>query len=157
MALCRFRRQAPANVALLVAAVSLSALPLATSLQAAGGGRRTCGCLRERAGRGGKAASAGPPPQRLRGCEPHAPQLHQRLRGGGDEAGDYYTILGVERGASGDEVKKAYRKLALKLHPDKNPDNRELAEAQFKRLGEAYEVLSDPGKRSGYDQYAPPR
>ena len=103
------RRQAPLDVALLVAALSFLALPLATSLQAADGGR-TCGCLREWAGRGGKAASGRLSPlQRLRGCDPHAIQLPLRLRGGGVEAGDYYTILGVERGASGDEVKKAYR------------------------------------------------
>jgi DnaJ-class molecular chaperone len=62
-------------------------------------------------------------------------------------------VLGVKRGCSADDVKKAYRKLALKLHPDKNPNSREQAERQFKVLSEAYEVLSDDNKRAMYDQY----
>lgn len=66
---------------------------------------------------------------------------------------DYYEVLGVSRGADGEQIKKAYRKLALKWHPDKNLDKRELAEANFKRLSAAYEVLSDPQKRQIYDQY----
>lgn len=65
---------------------------------------------------------------------------------------DYYTILGVERNASKSEIKKAYRKIAKKYHPDKNPDNKE-AEAKFKEAAEAYEVLSDSKKRKMYDQY----
>lgn len=64
---------------------------------------------------------------------------------------DYYEVLGVDRGASGDDVKKAYRKLAVKFHPDKNPGDKE-AEERFKELGEAYEVLSDSQKRAAYDQ-----
>jgi curved DNA-binding protein len=64
---------------------------------------------------------------------------------------DYYKILGVERKASEEEVKKAYRKLALKYHPDRNPDDKQ-AEEKFKEINEAYQVLSDPEKRSRYDQ-----
>lgn len=65
---------------------------------------------------------------------------------------DYYEILEVERGASAEEIKKAYRKVALKYHPDRNPDNKQ-AEDKFKEAAEAYEVLSDPDKRKRYDQY----
>jgi molecular chaperone DnaJ len=65
---------------------------------------------------------------------------------------DYYNVLGVERNASQDDVKRAYRKLALKYHPDKNQGNKE-AEEKFKIAAEAYEVISDPAKRQRYDQY----
>lgn len=68
---------------------------------------------------------------------------------------DYYKILGVPRGASDEEVKKAYRKLARKYHPDLNPGNAE-AEAKFKELTTANEVLSDPEKRKNYDQFGDP-
>jgi curved DNA-binding protein len=63
---------------------------------------------------------------------------------------DYYKIIGVERTAGADEIKKAYRKLAMKYHPDRNQGNKQ-AEDQFKEINEAYEVLSDPQKRSRYD------
>lgn len=65
---------------------------------------------------------------------------------------DYYEILGVSRDASQDEIKKAYRKTAIKFHPDKNPDNPE-AEDQFKEAAEAYEVLSNTEKRQRYDRF----
>src|SRR5512142_102721 len=67
---------------------------------------------------------------------------------------DYYKVLGVERNASQDEIKKAYRKLALQYHPDRNPGNKE-AEEKFKEAAEAYEVLGDADKRQRYDRFGP--
>lgn len=67
-------------------------------------------------------------------------------------AKDYYSVLGVERGTDATTIKKAYRKLAQKYHPDKNPDDKS-AEEQFKKITEAYAVLSDTEKRQQYDQY----
>lgn len=66
---------------------------------------------------------------------------------------DYYKILGVEKSASDDELKKAYRKMAKKYHPDANQDNKAQAEAKFKEVNEAYEVLSNPQKRQMYDRF----
>ena len=68
------------------------------------------------------------------------------------EEKDYYKILGVERNASADEIKKAYKKVAIKYHPDRNPGNKE-AEEKFKQAAEAYDVLRDPDKRARYDQF----
>jgi len=65
---------------------------------------------------------------------------------------DYYEILGVHRNASDTEIKKAYRKLALKCHPDRNPDDK-ASEERFKEINEAYACLSDPQKRAYYDQF----
>ena len=65
---------------------------------------------------------------------------------------DYYEVLGVSKTATADEMKKAYRKLALKYHPDKNPGDKE-AEEKFKEAAEAYDVLSNPDKKARYDQF----
>lgn len=66
---------------------------------------------------------------------------------------DYYKVLGVDRNASDNDIAKAYKKLALKHHPDKNPDNKDEAEERFKRITEAYEVLHDKEKRQNYNQF----
>src|SRR5438094_7579639 len=68
------------------------------------------------------------------------------------EKRDYYEVLGIARNATGEEIKRAYRKLAVKYHPDKNPDDPH-AEEKFKELGEAYDVLMDADKRAAYDRF----
>ena len=71
-----------------------------------------------------------------------------------DDAGkDFYQIMGVARAATDAEVKRAYRKLAMRWHPDKNPDNQEEAQAKFQDIGEAYTVLSDKAKKAIFDQF----
>ena len=65
---------------------------------------------------------------------------------------DYYEVLGAERSATAAELKKAYRRLAMKFHPDRNPDDKD-AEEKFKEANEAYEVLSDEDKRAAYDRH----
>ena len=65
---------------------------------------------------------------------------------------DYYEVLGLSKTATDDEIKKAYRKIAIKYHPDRNPGNKE-AEEKFKEAAEAYDVLHDPQKRQQYDQF----
>lgn len=68
------------------------------------------------------------------------------------EKRDYYEVLGLKKGASEDEIKKAFRKMAMKYHPDRNPGDKE-AEEKFKEVNEAYSVLSDPDKKSKYDRF----
>src|SRR3989344_384803 len=66
---------------------------------------------------------------------------------------DYYDILGVDKNATADEIKKSYRRQALEWHPDRHSDNKEAAEKRFKEINEAYQVLSDSNKRQAYDQF----
>ena len=68
---------------------------------------------------------------------------------------DYYEVLGVSKDASEADIKKAFRKLAVKYHPDKNRDNPEEAEKKFKEINEAYSILSDKTKRAQYDRFGP--
>ena len=68
-----------------------------------------------------------------------------------NDSEDYYKILGITKNATESEIKKAYRKLALKWHPDKNPNNRKESEEKFKKINEAYSILSDKNKRNEYD------
>ena len=70
------------------------------------------------------------------------------------EKRDFYEVLGVDKKATADEIKKAYRKKAIQYHPDRNPGDKE-AEEKFKEAAEAYDVLSNPDKRARYDQYGP--
>ena len=65
---------------------------------------------------------------------------------------DYYEVLGLKKGASEDEIKKAFRKMAMKYHPDRNPGDKK-AEEKFKEVNEAYSILSDPDKKAKYDRF----
>lgn len=69
------------------------------------------------------------------------------------DSNDYYQVLGISKSATEAEIKKAYKKLAVKWHPDKNPDNQEAAAEVFKKIGEAYAVLSNADQRATYDRY----
>ena len=69
------------------------------------------------------------------------------------EKRDYYEVLGVDKGASAADIKKAYKKMARKYHPDLNRDNPKEAEEKFKEVNEAYDVLKDPQKKAQYDQF----
>ncbi|URE09684.1 DnaJ [Musa troglodytarum] len=83
-----------------------------------------------------------------------SPGQEKREEGEEEMGMDYYKILGVEKSAKDDDLRKAYRKLAMRWHPDENPNDKKEAEAKFKQISEAYEVLSDPQKRAAaYDQY----
>merc|ERR1740139_338812 len=73
-----------------------------------------------------------------------------------EASADYYEVLGLPRDYDDQQIKRAYRKLAVRWHPDKNPDRPEEAEAMFKQVAEAYEVLSDPNKRTAYDHRGRP-
>ena len=66
---------------------------------------------------------------------------------------DFYKLLEIDRNASDAEIKKSYRRMAMKFHPDRNKENPEEAEINFKKIKEAYEILSDPKKRAAYDQF----
>ena len=66
---------------------------------------------------------------------------------------DYYSLLGVSKNATQSEIKKAYKKSALKYHPDRNPDNKEEAEEKFKEISKAYQILSDTNERKQYDMF----
>lgn len=122
---------------------------------------QTCAWLRAavRSGQGGRClASAGRWPSTL---APHGRQFRAAVRPVGVRClsaaaarHDLYEVLGVQRDASLDEVKKAYRSLALKWHPDRNPDQPSKAEAEFKKVSMAYSVLSDPAQRAMYDRGA---
>ena len=69
------------------------------------------------------------------------------------DSDDFYEVLGLQKGAQDKDIKKAYKKLSLKWHPDKNPNNKEAAEEVFKKISFAYGILSDPKKKADYDKY----
>lgn len=112
------------------------------------------GGLRQKGALCGRPGLAGPSGRCPGGSQPHL--LSRRWpagRAGPSDMVDYYEVLGVPRQASSEAIRKAFRKLALRWHPDKNPENQEEAERRFKQVAQAYEVLSDAKKRDVYDRY----
>jgi DnaJ family protein B protein 4 len=78
-------------------------------------------------------------------------QKKQQIKQPKEKTTDYYKVMGLDKGATDDQIKKAFKKQAIKYHPDKNPDDPEGAKAKFQEIANAYEVLSDPDKRRVYD------
>lgn len=94
------------------------------------------------------------PKTKISSSSPHRRRRRRRRSAAAAAMGvDYYNVLKVGRGATDEDLKKAYRRLAMKWHPDKNPAGKKEAEAKFKQISEAYDVLSDPEKRQIYDQF----
>ena len=111
--------------------------------------RKAASCASPAAASNCATACSAPPAWWFPNSRP--PRKEARTKSHGEKR-DYYEVLGVSRDASADDIKKAYRKLAVKFHPDKNPGDH-TAEDKFKELGEAYEALSDADKRAAYDRY----
>src|SRR5438874_12296296 len=116
-------------------------------------GRRAAAGGRRRARHGGRGLSARIPPGRRR--DPARARARRRIGGAMAARPDYYKVLGVGKNASDEEIRKAYRRLARKYHPDRNSGDKQ-AEEKFKEVSQAHDVLSDPEKRKAYDRGAGP-